>query len=329
MGSDEDLLRWRLSDERHDRELWEFEYRVNPYLKNISDAKLDRRLRDLRRNLAYLICPLRDDVPQTAHFLSTWWWLRKRVHTLAEFARRGREAPESAEPIAFASASAPLPCVPRHPNACDFATKYGEARWLVPMVERGIIRVAPASSYSGEQVDGARYDDELSKHRYQLGDSVRITTRDGRSMPIIGDLRRTASFPNYYVLCASNEFDYRLPACFPNAQGEPADTAIVIWDLDEFARRLDTAARAQLAGWYFHHNPVSYFDPYDIGRREHVDAGMSKDYLYAYQREYRFLWLPLRGGVTGDALFLAMGPLEDIAGVFRADGSFIAGRRSA
>src|SRR5690606_32624445 len=115
----------------HDTQLWKLEYGAYPYLKNIFDVELDRRISDLRRNLGYLVGPLRDNVPRRAHFLSTWWWLRKRVHTLTEFGRRGREPLASADAIVPPLSSSLPPCVPRYPNACDFAVKYGETWWLL------------------------------------------------------------------------------------------------------------------------------------------------------------------------------------------------------
>jgi len=140
-------------------------------------------------------------------------------------------------------------------------------------------------------------------------------------------MRRTVSFSaNYYVLCLSNEHDRRLFEAFPTLEGAPADACVIVWDVDEFARRLEMAAIPQLKDWLFHHNPVSYFDPYDVRRHERISPGMSKDFLYAYQREYRFLWLPPSGVTATEALFIELGCLADIAGLYRADGSLIRGR---
>jgi hypothetical protein len=317
------LLGWRLSDTRHNTELWEFEYRVHRYMKNVPDADLDHRYHGLVRNLSFLIGPLRDEVPQQAHFLSSWWWLRKRVHMLAEYRERSRTTP----PLTVMQVGQKPPSfLPRHPNACDFVVKYGERAWLEPMLKEGRVRLAPAASYGTDDLDEARRDDELNKHRYSRGDLVRVTTQDGRTIPIVGDLRRTVGFRrNYHVLCTANEFDNRLFACFPNQQGGPADACLVIWDIDEFTARMEAATASSLSGCYFHHGPVSYFDPYEVGPFEHIEPGMSKDFSYAYQREYRFLWFPMRGDEAKQALFVNIGSIEGIAGLFLPDGSCIGG----
>jgi hypothetical protein len=309
--------------------LWAFEYDCLRYLKNVGGDDLDVRYHALCRNLAFLICDLRDPLPIQCHFLSTWWWLKKRLHILAEYGLRHRTPPDISALAFLADRADPPLCKPKSPNSSDFVVRYSEERWLRDFIEKGTVRIAPASSYKGETLDEARKDDELNKHTYSLGDHVTVSTLDGRKMPIIGDLKRTRSFSvNYYVLCAANEHDQRLFARFPNQAGEPADACAVVWNTEEFSRRLEAAGRARLSSWYFHYNPVRYFDPYNLMPKEDVDPGMSKDFSYAYQREYRFLWLPVAGGIADQPLFLNVGPLGDIAGLFRRDGTYVAGRRS-
>ncbi len=324
----EDFLGERLSDKRHDAELWAFEYDCLRYLKNVPDSDLDARFYALCRNLAFLICDLRDPLPIRCHFLSTWWWLKKRVHMLAEYHLRRRQLPDTPALVNLANGAAPL-CKSKHPNDSYFVVRYSEERWLRDFIEKGTVRVAPASSYRGETLDEARKDDELNKHTYSLGDNITVTTMDGKTIPIIGDLKRTRSLSvNYYVLCTANEHDARLFSCFPSQVGEPADACAVVWDADEFARRLEVAGRSRLPKWLFHHNPVHYFDPYNLMPKEEISPGMSKDFSYAYQREYRFLWLPVAGGIADQPMFLNVGPLGDIAGLFRRDGTHVAGRAS-
>ncbi len=319
----------RTSDKRHDAELWAFEYECLRYLKNVADPDLDKRFYGLCRNLAFLVCDLRDPVPLRAHFLSTWWWLKKRVQMLAEYQFRHRPPPDVSSLESLIESPVPI-CKPRRPNDSNFIVRYSEERWLRDFVDNGTVRIAPASGYKGETVDEARKDDELNKHTYSRGDKVTITTMDGRSMPIIGDLKRTRSLRvNYYVLCTANEHDPRLFSSFPNQAGEPADACAIVWDTEEFARRLELAGRTRLPKWLFHRNPVHYFDPYNLMPGEDVSPGMSKDFSYAYQREYRFLWLPPPGTTADQPLFLNVGPLNDIAGLIRRDGAFVAGRQSA
>jgi hypothetical protein len=94
-----------------------------------------------------------------------------------------------------------------------------------------------------------------------------------------------------------------------------ADACIVIKDADLFARRIEVAASSQLPGWRFYHNPVEYFDPYQILINEHFDAWTFKDFKFAYQREYRFIWVPQHDAVPDGFKFLRLGNLSDLAEV--------------
>jgi hypothetical protein len=87
-------------------------------------------------------------------------------------------------------------------------------------------------------------------------------------------------------------------------------------DPDAFATRLGSAARPELNGWYFHHNPVEYFDPYEILPNQYFDPAMSKAFHFAYQREYRFLWTPFHVQQTNGFKTLHLGPLTDIASFY-------------
>jgi hypothetical protein len=71
--------------------------------------------------------------------------------------------------------------------------------------------------------------------------------------------------------------------------------------------------------WFFHHNPIEYFDPYDVPRGVRVDSAMCKDFRYAYQREYRFLWFPLKGDKVEEFQDIPpLGSIEDIADLYPA-----------
>ncbi|WP_155957819.1 hypothetical protein [Fodinicurvata sediminis] len=325
----EDFLGWRLHDERFDTELWKFEYDCNRYLKNTTEDHLADRYIAICRNIRYLVCPLRDSVPIKAHFLSTWWWLRKFVHLNYEYQLRGSAPPSSDKTEVPDTPSVQPVSIPRHPNASDFVVRYSEERFLSDFVMNGTVRIAPASSYRGEHLNEDRRDDELNKHRFLRGDLTRITKQDGSTIRVIGDVQRTTSYSvNYYTLCCSTEHDSRLYPAFPNSSGEPANAFVVIWDIDAFARRLEIAAAQHLKGWYFHYIPVRYFDPYEWTPKEDIDPGTSKDFRYAFQREYRFLWFPLHGGVAKEPIFLNLGSLTDIAGLYRHDGKFIGGKKT-
>ena len=78
-----------------------------------------------------------------------------------------------------------------------------------------------------------------------------------KEIPIIGDLKRSVSTSsNYYTLCLSCDFE---PIIFEEFNN---DACVVVKNPEEFARRLEQETKEQLPGWYFHHNPIEYFDPH-------------------------------------------------------------------
>jgi hypothetical protein len=68
-----------------------------------------------------------------------------------------------------------------------------------------------------------------------------------------------------------------------------------------------------LDGWYFYHNPVEYFDPYEMSANQYFNAAMCKDFRFAYQREYRFLWMPMGGQEAEGFKFLELDLLKELA----------------
>jgi len=195
------------------------------------------------------------------------------------------------------------------------------------MLLEGTMRLAPAASYSERQDSAARSDNELCKSRYLAGGSTKIITQSGLEIPVIGDVKKTVfANNNYYVLCTSNEHDPRLISVFGKSDEEPAQAYLVIWNVPEFSSRLENAMRGRLDGWLHGHFTVMYFDPYAVGKYDAFDPGFSKDFKFAYQREYRFVWMPQSlNDCAEEPIFTTTGSLVDIATLFRADGRVLAG----
>jgi len=296
----------------YEPEFWEFQYEIYRYLSQISEPQLARRYRFILRNMHTLISPDRHIIPIQS-FNSSWYWYRKEHQTRLEFLIRGIDTPM--EPPTGILNNSPLaaPARPRSPNAGDILFRYGERKYMQAMVEQGSIRIAPASYYRSEEEDCGRADNELSKRSFWPGEYSRITTEDGKEIPIKGDVQRTVSFPDYFVLCMSCDWDLIL---FDDL---PADSCVIIRHPEAFAQRLEIAANYYLDGWYFFHGPVQYFDPYEMSRKEFFDPGMCKNFCYAYQREYRFLWIHLDGKKASEFKFLDLGALNDVAELYVRD----------
>src|SRR5207249_1358376 len=159
-----------------------------------------------------------------------------------------------------------------------------------------------------------RTDDELRKYSFLPGRHIQVTTQSGQEIPVIGDLRRTVSSADYYVLCMACGYHPSLFADFK------ADSCVVIKNADEFARRMEKATMSQLPGWDCHYGPLQYFDPYEVVRNEMFHTHMSKHFSFAYQMEYRFVWFHLQCVPITAYKDLDVGSLEDIAFIHRGYG---------
>jgi hypothetical protein len=293
----------------YEPELWELQYQVYRYLERVTDGLLIERYKEILRNMKVLISRDCDVIPIQS-FLSSWYWFRKEHQTRLEFALRNVLLPvASPHGIMFNNEVMGAPARPRHPNAGDVLFRYDKRTRIEKLAHEGQIRIRPASHFRQMEHDRARQDEECSKKSFLAGAHTRITTQDRRNIPILGDVEQTVSMPDYYVFCMACDWD---PELFTDFE---ADTCIVIKDAELFARRIEIAAAPQLPGWYFHHNPVQYFDPYERLKNEYFDAAMSKDFRFAYQREYRFLWFAQNGGVTAGFKFLELGGLGNLAEV--------------
>jgi len=298
---------WGQNIHNYEPEFWEFFYDLHRYLKNIDEKKLIKRYRDLCRNFHVLTSDNRHVIPINS-FLSSWYWYLKEHQTRYEFHLRGitlpNEPPSPREPIV-------KPYSPKSPNSCDIIFRYGELKYMKLIVDEGIIRISPASKYKDGNAHDPRTDDEINKHRWELGDKIRIITQDGKESSIIGDLKHTVSASNnYYTLCCACDFE---PTIFEEFN---YDSCVVFKHPEEFANRLEKAAKKQLPGWYFHHNPTEYFDPYVPTKNQYFDATMCKDFSYAYQMEYRFLWHPMGKANAKDYIDINLGPLDDICELY-------------
>lgn len=291
----------------YEPEFWESQYEPYRYLKNIADDKLDERYRDIHRNFCILVRPERHIIPFDSS-LSSWYWYRKEHQTRYEFFLRKLPLPL---PFPYPRGNFTAPVRSKGPNSCDIIFRYGDSQFMKPFVKSGEIRISPASVYNDGPISDPRTDDELKIHRYLPGHHTRVTTKEGKEIPIIGDLHETYSIPmNYYTLCMSTDFE---PYIFEEFG---YDSCVIIKDPDQFAMRLVASTKSLLPNWYFHHNPVEYFDPYEPYKNQCLDPVICKDFRFAYQIEYRFIWHPQDHGAAKERIVVRIGSLEDICELY-------------
>src|SRR3989304_297787 len=301
------LKSWNQNEHDYEPEFWEFRYEIYRYLKNVADDKLDERYRDLHRNFCILVRPELHVIPVNS-FLSSWYWYRKEHQTRYEYFLRNRPLPLSL-PCPRGDFSAPIR--PKGPNSCDIIFRYGDSMFMKPFFEDGEIRISPASVYKDGPVSDPRTDDELNIHRHLSGQHSRIITKEGKEIPIIGDIHETYSLPmNYYTLCMSCDFEPHILDEFGY------DSCVIIKEPEQFAARLEVSTKSILPNWYFYHNPIEYFDPYEPHKNQYLDPVMCKDFRFAYQMEYRVIWHPEDHGSAKDYIVLSIGSLKDICDLY-------------
>lgn len=295
-------------------DMWELEYMTYRYLGRVADDELNDRYGQIVRNMQSLVRPEWDRVPIKS-FHSSWYWYRKEHQTRLEFALRGQAAPHAFPATADLDLSAPI--IPRFPNGTEVIFRYGKREFMRDLVQQGRVRLSPAQSYDSAENNAARKDEELAKHAFMPGQYVTVTKMDGAQFPITGNIRRTVNGPSYHLVCFSCSWNKELFDDFE------ADTCVAITNPEEFFRRLQIAGQTVFPHWYFMHCPVGYFDPYEQGRNELFDPALSKDFRFAYQREYRLFWSQLDAQPIDGHQFVNIGPAGDIMAMYDADGSLI------
>lgn len=304
-------------------EVWRHEYLRQPYLLGTSDERLAARFRDIFVNQTELgnngligLLP----VDQTD-------FMRKFTHLLEEYSARGGKPPQEV----IEAARGPLrryfengPPIAKQifdgyrVPSNRFLVKYGRREFLAPMLERGCVRICPASYYNDDRHNAAVRDDEITRifcfptyeERLQGLTHVPVQTH---SIPIDDDDVFVAmQMEDYYLLSLCNDVYYRMPTDFD------ADAALIIRDPDRFVQRIISAFLLARPGWEPLFGPVSYFDPYHDYSAWKV-AEMSKHFGYAYQREYRIVFrCPKTQTMALAPEFLEIGSMQDYAELLSA-----------
>ena len=302
------LKSWGQNEHDYEPEFWEFQYDRYRYLKNVDNDKLDDRYGDVHRNFCILVRSERDVIPVNT-FLSSWYWYRKEHQTRYEYFLRNRPLPL---PLPCPRGDFSAPVRPKGPNSSDILFRYGNSQFMKPFIQRGEIRISPASEYKDGPASDPRTDDELNKKRSLPGQHSKITTMEGKDIPIIGDVHETVSIRmDYYALCMSTDFEPHIFEEFSDY-----DSCVIIKDPEQLAARIEASSSSVLPNWYFHHNPVEYFDPYEPHKNQYFAPVMCKDFRFAYQMEYRVIWHPQEHGSTKGYIFLSLGSLEDICDLY-------------
>lgn len=197
--------------------------------------------------------------------------------------------------------------------------KYGRFRNPEKALQ-GAWRVAPASLYKQSDPTAAGRDDELSKSGLLSPTAtIGVPSAGVRNVVPLGRIKRTMEIRQAYYL---SSLTYSVDDSEPRF-AEFGDARLLICDPQTFGQRVCAAAQARRPSWLAFFAPVFYYDP-DTGRPEFLltyppemrDAlpWRLKEVKYAWQREWRFIWLP-HTELTGEVppIGLAIARISDIA----------------
>lgn len=291
------------------RDRWRLQYESDPYLHHLDAVDLDRRLRTILKNQLFV------DRGALPHELTSEEWQELFVHLDTEYSRRGLSL---ASAIKRADISAAWPqlrqgeaVIAAYSGPSGQLFRFSKLKFLKPLYELGELTIFPAARYSDASLLRSQHDNELARTVLADGTKARIehTDRAGvrHEMNAIGSIKyQMASRTNYYVWFTTTVYDARLYDDFD------ADACLIIHDAERFIGRLFRAVSAALPRWVGAEKLVRYFDP--LRAHGEVLASFEKDFDYAYQREFRFVWNPPAPDTERDLppLSITLGPLTDV-----------------
>jgi hypothetical protein len=290
---------------RKRQEIWEEEYRANPYLAGKPLSYLIERFCYLFESQATLTesGQLGFEVEKRLAI----WHLSRLTHLFMEFGARGGvpagiqpKLPKLTHPDAPAGVTAY-----RSRKRADVGQlfKFGKHRWMQLMLEQGSIRFAPASSYRDASLNAAIQDDELGFTYYPSKSGPSMTKL---AQPAGADWVHMRHPSDFYVQCLSLRFAPRLFDDFE------ADSCLIIYDAKEFGRRLLAALQSKFPDWFVTAFGMTYIDPDNPGD-EPILMPMAKHMKYIYQQEQRILCHPRTPVQRLKTVDVEIGALTDIA----------------
>lgn len=305
-----------------DHEAWRKMYREKKrYCRHLSQKELNQRIRDVILNMLSLtreakigLSPSESDGMMA---MESW------THVLEEMVLRHGPYPKGftrdilhSEPfpdlLGELGTKAASVLASRGLRSDEVFIKFGKAEHMLSLVERGALRVQPASYYATPSHNGAIRDDELSlplSLALSRDDIIKVVLnpQDVPDGPIEQRMDVTYNAgTDYWLYCVSSAVAPRLFVDFQ------ADSCVIVKDRERFQHLLTLQSAAKFPNTGHRHGNAIYIDPLrpsTVG----IDVPMSKHFRYEYQREYRFVWRPVKPMANLPYVDLKLGSLEGIA----------------
>ena len=281
-------------------EMWRFQYRQLRYMEHLSVAELKQRARDIFLNIT-TINNENKIIPVSLNE-GGFEWIRLFTHICEEFVIRFGPYPAGFTDGFIKETPIPNPGLENSVKACkivkklnlqagSFFVKFGKYCHMRDAIEKGSIRIAPASFYSDTSLNPAIKDNELQIsfeiHPSYLPPSFLNTmTSKYKNFPLNKNLKIIEqSSKDYYVYCLSSTFAPRLFLDFE------ANSCLLIFDKDRFISLLQEEFAKTHPDWKCYKTSVRYFDPL-FPKKDDLNVFRSKHFRHTYQKEYRILWIP-------------------------------------
>lgn len=302
-------------------EAWRKIYRENRYCRHLSQKELNQRIRDVLLNMLRLTPEAKIGLPplepEGAKAMEIW------THVLEEMALRHGPYPNGftrdilhSEPfpdlVGELGTKAAGILASKGLRSGDVFIKFGKTEHMRSLVEKGALRVQSASYYATPDHNGAIRDDELSlplSLALSRDDIINVVLnpQDVPDRPIEQRLDVTYNAgTDYWLYCVSSAVEPRLFVDFQ------ADSCVIIKDKGRFQRLLTLQSAANFPDTGHRHGEAIYIDPLRPSTAI-IDVPMSKHFRYEYQREYRFVWRPVKPTANLPYIDLELGSLGSIA----------------
>ena len=290
------------------QESCDIEYRKWPYLRHATDEQLRVRLFEIinnqrtltEENKIGLLSP--DKIGE--------FWMSRFSHVLEECGWRGR----GIQPISDFASELKGVCDPI-PDVEIRLREYTKARSVVKLSMRefnedaflkGRIQISLASAYDDAAKLRSVRDRELARTIFRPAPGSVLIRRKNVRIYQIPAVEKTVESPtDYYLYCVAMRYSRRLFHDFRS------NSLLLVHDVDDFMNRIIEAVAAKFPDCAMRGENVRYFDPFDCG--DIPDVYFMKPFSYAYQQEFRLVWIPNSPVRRLAPFFIEIGSLENCA----------------
>ena len=297
-------------------EFWRLSYRKDRYMEFLSQEELEDRACDVIANMT-LLSP--EGKIGLHNFLEGGeYWMRVWSDVLEEFVLRHGPYPNGFTNGFVKRTALVKPTHPMTPPAKEAIDriggiqpgqlyKFGKREHLEPMFNKGRIRISPASFYNDPSLNPAIKDEELTFSIKIRAEEIKAEDMNGNEIPAFGNVEVSfESTTNYYVCCLAANYTLREFDDFD------ANCCIVISKPREFTKRLLSKVRKTKPTFRGFASHVNYIDPLNHYSGE-VDVFLAKHFRYAYQNEYRIIWIPEIPKMDLEPFFVEIGDMRPYA----------------